>query len=122
MGCADLPAGLRRLSSVVARVEGSLQARHAPEEGLALRELVEELQELEPGADAWWARFLALEDSAAAPPRQQAPAASGLSSCLRAPEREELRQALRAVREALGPAGGLVSGSQRLPGLSRGDT
>ena len=52
----------RYLYPLVARIEGRVRAREEAEDHLALRELVEELEELTPGGDEWWARFTALED------------------------------------------------------------
>ncbi|QSQ18426.1 hemerythrin domain-containing protein [Myxococcus landrumensis] len=52
----------RCLQPLVARVEGRHRARRLAEESLAMRELMDELEELPLGSADWQARFLALED------------------------------------------------------------
>jgi hypothetical protein len=61
----------RHLSPLLARVEGRGRAREEAEDHLTMRELGEELEELEPGTDEWWARLTALEDLVVAHARQE---------------------------------------------------
>ena len=63
-----------------------------------MRELGEELEELEPGSDAWWARLTALEDLVVAHARQQeAETFPRLTSTLDEEAQQELRRALLAL-------------------------
>jgi hypothetical protein len=92
----------RYLHPLRAKVEGRARAREGTEDLLAVRELLEELAELEPGEDEWWARFTALEDLIVAHVREaEVETFPRLSSALDAQEQEELHEALLALREEL---------------------
>ncbi len=110
----------RHLYPVLARVEGRALARQRVEDQLTVRELLEELEELEPGADEWWARFTALEDLIVAHVREQeAEIFPRLVSALDPQEQDDLHQALLTQREDLVPRSDAVSGSERLLGAPR---
>lgn len=111
----------RHLHPLLARMEGRARAREEAEDQLTVRELLEELAELEPGGDEWWARFTALEDQVVAHVREQeAETFPRLSSTLDAQEQDELHQALLILREELAPRADTVSGGERLLEAPRG--
>jgi hypothetical protein len=111
----------RHLYPLLARGEGRARARQRAEDQLTVRELLEELAELEPGDDAWWARFTALEDQVVAHVREQeAETFPQLSSTLDAQEQDELHQAILTLREELAPRADAVSGGERLLEAPRG--
>ncbi len=87
---------------LLARVEGRGRAHEAAEGSLAMRELMEELEELEPEADEWWARLTALEDLVSAHVREEERETfPRLLSTLEAGEQDELRRAFSSLREQL---------------------
>lgn len=111
----------RHLYPLLARMEGRARAREEAEDQLTVRELLEELAELEPGADEWWARFTALEDRIVAHVREQeAEIFPRLSSTLAAQEQDELHQAFLILREELVSRADTVSGGERLLEAPRG--
>jgi hypothetical protein len=111
----------RYLYPLLARVEGRVRAREGAEDQLTLRELLEELAELEPGDDEWWARFTALEDLVVAHVREEeVETFPRLLSALHPKEQEELHQALLTLREELCSKSDTVSGSERLLEEPRG--
>jgi sulfite reductase beta subunit-like hemoprotein len=111
----------RHLHPLLARVGGRVQAREGAEDQLTIRELLEELDELEPGDDEWWARFTALEDLVVAHVREaEAETFPRLISALDTHEQDELHQALLTLREELGSKTDTVSGSERLLEAPRG--
>jgi hemerythrin-like domain-containing protein len=112
----------RHLSPLLARVEGRGRAREEAEDHLTMRELEEELEELEPGADEWWARLTALEDLVVAHARQEeAETFPRLTSTLGEEEQEELRHALLLLSEELLTPADALSGSVRLLEETRRD-
>lgn len=105
----------RYLYPLVARIEGRVRAREEAEDHLALRELVEELEELTPGGDEWWARFTALEDLLVAHVQEEeAEIFPRIASALDQEEQTELSHSLLMLREELVPSPSPVSGSERL--------
>lgn len=111
----------RHLYPLLARVEGRVRAREEMEDQLTMRELLEELEELEPGEDEWWARFMALEDLIVAHVREEeVETFPRLTSALDAGARDELHQALLTLREELVSKSDTVSGSERLFEAPRG--
>jgi iron-sulfur cluster repair protein YtfE (RIC family) len=105
----------RYLYPLVARIEGRARAREETEDHLAMRELVEELEELTPGEDEWWARFTALEDLLVAHVREEeAEIFPRIISMLDEEEQSELSQSFLDLREELVPGTSSVSGSERL--------
>lgn len=100
----------RHLYPLLARVEGRAWAREEAEDHLTLRELMEELEELEPKADEWWASLTALEDLVVAHVREEEVETFPLLlSSLDQQEQDELHRAFSSMREQL------LSGA---PGLS----
>lgn len=92
----------RHLYPLLERVEGVPPAREEAEDHLTLRELMEELEALPPGSDAWRARLLALEDVVVAHAQwEEARLLPRLAASLDGREQEALRRALWASREAL---------------------
>jgi len=111
----------RHLHPLLARMEGRARAREEAEDQLTVRELLEELSELEPGGDEWWARFTALEDQVVAHVREQeAETFPRLSSTLDSQEQDELHQAFLILREELVPRPDTVAGGDRLLEAPRG--
>lgn len=105
----------RYLYPLVARIEGRVRAREETEDHLTLRELIDELEELTPGEDEWWARFTALEDLLVAHVQEEeAEIFPRITSALDAEEQTELSHALLALREELAPRPSPLSGSERL--------
>ena len=92
----------RHLHPLLARVEGRARAREEAEDHLALRELMEELEELAPEDDEWWARLTALEDLVVAHVREEEVETFPLLlSALDQREQDELRQAFSTLREQM---------------------
>jgi hemerythrin-like domain-containing protein len=113
----------RYLYPLVARIEGRLRAREEADDHLTMRELVEELEELTPGDDEWWARFTALEDLLVAHVREEeAETFPRLTSVLDEEAQNELSHSLLNLREELAPGTSAVSGSERLLEEPRWDT
>jgi hypothetical protein len=111
----------RHLYPLLARVEGRARAREESEDQLTVRELLEELSELQPGDDEWWARFTALEDQVVAHVREQeAETFPRLAATLEAQEQDELHQAILILREELVSRADTVLGGERLFEASRG--
>jgi hypothetical protein len=111
----------RYLHPLLARIEGRARAREEAEDQLTVRELLEELLELEPESNEWWARFTALEDQVVAHVRaQEAETFPRLSSTLEAQEQDELHQAILSLREELVSRADTVSGGERLLEEPRG--
>jgi hemerythrin-like domain-containing protein len=105
----------RYLSPLVARIEGRGRARQESEDHLTLRELLEELEELTPGEDEWWARFTALEDLLVAHVREEeAEIFPRITSALDEEEQEELSHSFLNLREELDPRANTVSSGERL--------
>ncbi|KFE68624.1 Hemerythrin HHE cation binding domain protein [Hyalangium minutum] len=105
----------RYLYPVMARVEGRVRAREEAEDHLTLRELIEELEELSPGEDEWWARFTALEDLLVAHVQEEeAEIFPRLTSALDQEEQTELSHSFLMLREELALSPRTVSGSERL--------
>jgi hemerythrin-like domain-containing protein len=104
----------RHLYPLLARVEGRARARAEAEDHLTIRELLEELEEVPPGDDEWWARFTALEDLVVAHVREQeVETFPRITSALDTEEQEELHQAFLSLREELVSKADAVSGSER---------
>lgn len=111
----------RHLYPLLARVEGRVRAREEEEDQLAIRELLEELEEHEPGDEEWWARFTALEDLVVVHVREEeAETFPRLTSALDTEAQDELRQAFLTLREELAAEAGAVSASERLLEAPRG--
>jgi hemerythrin-like domain-containing protein len=88
----------RHLLPLQARVEGRARAHEQHENHLTMRELVDELEELTPGQDEWWARFTTLEDLVVAHVHEQeSETFPRLLTALDENEQEQLRQALAAA-------------------------
>jgi hemerythrin-like domain-containing protein len=112
----------RHLSPMVARVEGRIRAREETEDHLTMRELADELEELAPGADEWWARLTALEDLLVAHVREEeAETFPRLQLTLDEEEQDELRRALAGLREQLLSRPYPLSASEPLLEEPRGD-
>lgn len=110
------------LFPVLARVEGRARARQEAEEHLAMRELVEELEELEPETDEWWARLTALEDLLVAHARaEELEIFPRLSATLDARQQEALHRGLLGLREQLLARTSLLSDSEPSLPEPRGD-
>jgi hemerythrin-like domain-containing protein len=105
----------RHLHPLLARVEGRARAREELEDHLTLRELMEELEELKPEADEWWARLTALEDLVVAHVREEeVETFPRLVSTLDDGEQDELRRAFSSLREQLLSRAEPLSGSEPL--------
>ncbi|MFL5347480.1 MAG: hemerythrin domain-containing protein [Hyalangium sp.] len=105
----------RHLYPLLARVEGRARAREEAEDHLTLRELMEELEELEPEAEEWWARLTALEDLVVAHARQEEVETFPLLLAILEPgEQDELRRAFSTLREQLLSGAPSLSGNQPL--------
>jgi hemerythrin-like domain-containing protein len=105
----------RYLYPLVARIEGRGRAREETEDHLTMRELLDELEELTPGEDEWWARFTALEDLLVAHVREEeAEIFPRITSALDEEEQQELSHSFLDLREELDPGASTVSGSERL--------
>lgn len=112
----------RYLYPLLARVEGRGRAREESEDHLTMQELEEELQELEPGEDEWWARLTALEDLLVAHVREEeAETFPRLTSTLDEEEQEGLHRALLALREELNAPAHALSSREPLLEEPRGD-
>ena len=112
----------RHLDPLLTRVEGRARAREEAEDHLTLRELMEELEELEPEDDEWWARLTALEDLVVAHVRQEEGETFPLLlSTLNQGEQDELRRAFSALSEQLFSGARGLSGSEPLFEETRGD-
>jgi hemerythrin-like domain-containing protein len=112
----------RHLRPLLARVEGRIAAREEAEDHLAMVELAEELQELAPGEEEWWARLTALEDLIVAHMRQEeAETFPRLSSLLGQDEQEALRRALWSQHEQWLSSTGPVSATGPLLDEPRGE-
>ncbi|HYH98076.1 hemerythrin domain-containing protein [Hyalangium sp.] len=105
----------RYLSPLLARVEGRARAGEEAEDHLAMRELVEELEEFSPGEDEWWARFMALEDLLVAHVREEeVELFPRLVSALDQEEQHGLSHSFLNLRDELVPESNAASGSERL--------
>jgi hypothetical protein len=110
----------RCVHPLLARVEGRARADAQAEDHLAMGELVDELVELTPGEDAWWARFTALEDLLVAHTREEeAETFPRLATALTEEEQERLRRALADMDEELSASAPRRSGPKRLLETSR---
>ncbi|MFY2560434.1 hemerythrin domain-containing protein [Corallococcus terminator] len=107
----------RCLQPLVARVEGRARARQQAEDHLAMRELMDELEELSPGDTEWQARLYALEDLTVAHFQEEESALlPRLTTALDPREQQQLRAELTLAREELRAlaSGPFVSGSAPL--------
>lgn len=101
----------RHLYPLLARAEGRARAGAEAADHLTMRELMEELEELEPETDEWWARLTALEDLVVAHVREEeAETFPRLLSILDSGEQDELRRAFSGLNEQL------LSGARGLSG------
>ncbi|WP_224240607.1 hemerythrin domain-containing protein [Hyalangium gracile] len=112
----------RHLLPLLARVEGRVRARQEAEDHLTMRELVEELETLEPETDEWWARLVALEDVVAAHAREEETETfPRLASTLDTEEQQELSQAFLGAPQQLRSWASPLSGTEPSLADSRGD-
>jgi hemerythrin superfamily protein len=112
----------RYLYPLLARVEGLARAREEAEDHLAMRELMEELEELSSGEDEWWARFMALEDLLVAHAREEeVELFPRLASALDQEEQHDLSHSFLKLRDGLLPAANGSAGSERLHEVPRWD-
>ncbi|WP_254624169.1 hemerythrin domain-containing protein [Myxococcus sp. CA033] len=107
----------RCLQPLVARVEGRARARQLAEDHLAMRELMDELEELPLGDAEWQARLYALEDLWVAHfQEEESSLLPRLSTALDPREQQTLRVELTLAREELRTLaeGPFVSGTRSL--------
>jgi hemerythrin-like domain-containing protein len=84
------------------QVEGRSRTREEAEDHLAMRELMDELEELPPGHPEWQARLFALEDLVVAHFQEEESALlPRLRMALDAQQQDDLRRDLSSTREEL---------------------
>lgn len=106
----------RHLTPLLEREVDPAMARQEAEDHLAMRELLEELEELEPETDAWWGSLTALEDLVVAHARtEELETFPRITATLDAHQQDVLRQGLIGLREQLLSGAYPLSGNGFIP-------
>lgn len=106
----------RHLTPLLEREVDPAMARQEAEDHLAMRELLEELEELEPETDAWWGSLTALEDLVVAHARtEELETFPRITATLDAHQQDVLRQGLIGLHEQLLSRAYPLSGNGFIP-------